>query len=135
MGALPTQAGGPPARGAGRRLGGPTQVSRTGRCWIGGSPHCSSERRRTGPEHNERVTSLVLPIAVLSRARRATEAFHALTGVAVNAAELLAGRAGLLGLSPHGRISAGGATRPMRGTEALCARPFSRHDGGSHLPP
>lgn len=74
------------------------------------------------------MTSLVVPTAVLSRARCAADAFHQLTGVAVDPEELLAGRAGLLGLSPHGRISAGGATRLMRSSDGWCALTLSRQD-------
>jgi hypothetical protein len=69
-----------------------------------------------------------IPVAVLSRARRAAAAFGAITGVAVDAAELLTGRAGLLGLSAGGRISAGGATRLIRGTDGWCALTLSRQD-------
>ena len=69
---------------------------------------------------------MVIPVAVLSRARRAADAFHALTGVALDAAELLTGRAALLGLSPPGRISAGGATRLMRSAHGWCALTLSR---------
>jgi hypothetical protein len=88
----------------------------------------------TDPEHNERVTPMRIPVAVLSRARRATELFHALTGVGVDAAELLAGRAGLLGLSPQGRISAGGATRLMRSSDGWCAITLSRRDDVDAVP-
>jgi len=80
------------------------------------------------------VTSLVLPIAVLSRARRAADAFTTLTGVAVDAAELLTGRAALLGLSPQGRISAGGATRLMRSGDGWCALTLSRPDDVDAVP-
>jgi hypothetical protein len=69
-----------------------------------------------------------IPVAVLSRALRAADAFHALTGVTVDVAELLAGRAALLGLSPQGRISAGGATRLMRSSDGWCALTLSRQD-------
>jgi hypothetical protein len=72
--------------------------------------------------------SLVIPDAVLSRARRAADAFHQLTGVEVDVAELLAGRACLLGLSARGRISAGGATRLMRSGDGWCALTLSRQD-------
>jgi hypothetical protein len=77
---------------------------------------------------------LVVPAAVLSRARRAADAFHQLTGVAVDAAELLAGRAGLLGLSPQGRISAGGATRLMASSDGWCALTLSRQDDVEAVP-
>jgi hypothetical protein len=71
---------------------------------------------------------MAIPVAVLTRARRAADTFHKLTGVAVDAAELLAGRACLLGLSPQGKVSAGGATRLMRGSDGWCALTLSRQD-------
>ncbi len=75
-----------------------------------------------------------IPVAVLSRARRAADAFGALTGVAVDAAELLTGRAALLGLPPPGRISAGGATRLMLSTDGWCALTLSRRDDIDAVP-
>jgi hypothetical protein len=77
---------------------------------------------------------LGIPAAVLSRARRAADAFRQLTGIAVDAAELLCGRAGLLGLSPQGRISAGGATRLMRSGDGWCALTLSRQDDVDAVP-
>jgi hypothetical protein len=77
---------------------------------------------------------LVIPVAVLTRARRVADAFRQLTGVDVDAAELLAGRAALLGLSPRGRISAGGATRLMRSGEGWCALTLSRQDDVDAVP-
>jgi CoA-transferase family III len=69
-----------------------------------------------------------IPIAVLTRARRAADAFGQLTGVAVDAGELLTGRAALLGLSAQGRTSAGGATRLMGSGDGWCALTLSRQD-------
>jgi hypothetical protein len=80
------------------------------------------------------VTSLVLPVAVLSQARRAADAFGALTGATVDADEILTGRATLLGLSPAGRISAGGATRLMRSRDGWCALTLSRPDDVDAVP-
>jgi hypothetical protein len=77
---------------------------------------------------------LGIPVAVLTRARRAAGAFHALTGVSIDPAELLTGRAALLGLSPHGRISAGGATRLMRSGDGWCALTLSRQDDVDAVP-
>jgi hypothetical protein len=77
---------------------------------------------------------LGIPVAVLSRARRAADAFCQLTGVAVDAAELLTGRAALLGLTPQGRISAGGATRLMGSSDGWCALTLSRHDDVDAVP-
>ncbi len=75
-----------------------------------------------------------IPVAVLTRARRAAEEFHDLSGVAVDAAELLSGRAALLGLSPHGRISAGGATQLMACADGWCAITLSRQDDIDMVP-
>ena len=75
-----------------------------------------------------------IPVAVLQRARRAAETFHALTGAEVDAAELVTGRAALLGLSPRGRISAGGATRLMRSSDGWCALTLSRQDDLDAVP-
>jgi CoA-transferase family III len=77
---------------------------------------------------------LAIPVAVLSRARRAADAFRQLTGVDIDAAELLTGRAGLLGLSPQGRISAGGATRLLRSGDGWCALTLSRQDDVDAVP-
>lgn len=102
-------------------------MSPIGKYWTIGSALCSSE-------HNKRVTPLVIPAAVLSRARRAADAFRQLTGVAVDAAELLTGRAALLGLSPQGRISTGGATRLIRSRDGWCALTLSRQDDVDAVP-
>ncbi len=80
------------------------------------------------------MTSLVIPVAVLAEARRVADAFCQRTGVAVDAAELLTGRAGLLGLSPQGRISAGGVTRLMRSGDGSCALTLSRQDDVDAVP-
>jgi CoA-transferase family III len=80
------------------------------------------------------VTSLVVPACVLSRARRVANAFRALTGAAVDADAIIAGRAELLGLSPHGRISAGGATRLMPSRDGWCALTLSRPDDVDTVP-
>ncbi len=94
----------------------------------------AARRKKRWREHNESVTSLAIPVAVLSRARRAADAFTQLTGVDVDATEVLAGRAGLLGLSPQGRISAGGATRLMRSGDGWCALTLSRQDDVDAVP-
>jgi hypothetical protein len=75
-----------------------------------------------------------MPVAVLSQARRVADACQALTGVAVDADEILAGRAELLGLSPDGRISAGGATRLMASRDGWCALTLSRPDDVDAVP-
>jgi hypothetical protein len=80
------------------------------------------------------VTSLVIPVALLSEAQRVADAFHALTGVDIDAAEILTGRAALLGLPPPGRISAGGATRLMPSRDGWCALTLSRPDDVDAVP-
>jgi hypothetical protein len=75
-----------------------------------------------------------IPVAVLTRARRAADAFHARTGVETNPAELLTGRAALLGLTPPGRISAGGATHLMPSSDGWCALTLSRQDDVDAVP-
>lgn len=72
--------------------------------------------------------------AVLSRACAAAEQFSAYTGVAVDAAELLAGRAALLGLTRRGRVSAGGATRLFSARDGWCALTLSRPDDVDAVP-
>lgn len=61
-------------------------------------------------------------------------AWDALTGVAVDAAKLISGRAVLLGLSPNGRVSAGGATRLMPSRDGWCAVTLSRPDDVDAVP-
>jgi hypothetical protein len=80
------------------------------------------------------VTSLALPVGVLSHVRSIAEAFRVLTGAAVDADSILAGRAALLGLSPKGRISAGGATRLMPSRDGWCALTLSRADDIEAVP-
>ncbi|GAC1403807.1 MAG: CoA transferase [Mycobacterium sp.] len=75
-----------------------------------------------------------IPVAVLSRARRAADALRALTCVNVDAAELIAGRAALLGWPVPGRISAGGATRLMPSSDGWCALTLSRQDDVAAIP-
>jgi hypothetical protein len=72
--------------------------------------------------------------AVLTEARRVTAEISALSGVAADAAVLLAGRAALRGLSRHGRISAGGATRLLPTTDGWCAIALPRDEDVAALP-
>ena len=80
------------------------------------------------------MTPIGIPVAVLTRARRAADAFEKLTGVETDTTELLTGRAALLGLSPQGRISAGGATHLMRSSDGWCALTLSRPDDVDAVP-
>jgi hypothetical protein len=77
---------------------------------------------------------LAIPDAVLARARRVAGEFGALTGTEVDADVLIAGRAALLDHAPHDRISAGAATRLMRGRDGWCALTLSRTDDVDAVP-
>lgn len=79
-------------------------------------------------------TSLTVPTAVLDRARRVADAFETFTGVAVDAAELIGGRAALMGLSPDGRVSAGGASQLLPSRDGWCALTLSRTDDVAAVP-
>ncbi|MFI5506511.1 CoA transferase [Mycobacterium sp. NPDC051804] len=80
------------------------------------------------------MTSLAVPVGVMSRARRVANGFRALTGTDVDADVIIAGRAGLLGHTPHGRISAGGATHLMPSRDGWCALTLSRADDVDSVP-
>ncbi|MDO3639930.1 CoA transferase, partial [Mycolicibacterium sp. KC 300] len=80
------------------------------------------------------MTALAIPAAVLNRARDTAAAVSALLGVAVDADELLTGRAALLGLSAGGRVSAGGATRLLETRDGWCALTLSRGDDIDAVP-
>lgn len=71
---------------------------------------------------------------VLARADRVAAAVGGHFGIAVDAATLLAGRAGLLGLTRGGRISAGGGTRLLRARDGWCAFTLSRPDDVAAVP-
>jgi CoA-transferase family III len=72
--------------------------------------------------------------AVLEQARRVADAYRAHTGVGVDAATLLAGRAAMLGLARNGRISAGGASRLLHARDGWCALTLSRPDDVAAVP-
>jgi hypothetical protein len=80
------------------------------------------------------VTPVTVPAAVLARARETTQALARLSGITLDAAELLGGRAASLGLSAGGRVSAGGATRLMAGQDGWCALTLSRADDLDAVP-
>ena len=71
--------------------------------------------------------------AVLATAQTAAEELRRVD-VAVDAVELLAGRAALLGLSRRGRVSAGGATRLMAARDGWFALTLSRPDDVEAVP-
>ncbi|WP_102141475.1 CoA transferase [Mycobacterium hubeiense] len=80
------------------------------------------------------MTSLAISKAVRSHAQRVADEFHDRTSVPVDAAEILTGRAALLGLTQNGRISAGGATRLMPSRDGWCALTLSRPDDIAAVP-
>ncbi len=80
------------------------------------------------------MISLAVPAAVLAHARRVADEWCTLTGAAVDVDEIIAGRAVMSGRTPHGRISAGGATRLMRSRDAWCALTLSRADDIAAVP-
>lgn len=71
---------------------------------------------------------------VLIRAQQVTAAVESRIGVAIDAATVLAGRAGLLGLTRAGRTSAGGATRMLAARDGWCAITLSRPDDVAAVP-
>lgn len=77
---------------------------------------------------------MAVPSAVLSRAQRVADAFATFTGVNVEAAELIGGRAGLLDIAPRGRVSAGGATRLLPCRDGWFALTLSRDDDVAAVP-
>ncbi|MCX8558252.1 MULTISPECIES: CoA transferase [Mycobacteriaceae] len=72
--------------------------------------------------------------AVLSRAGAVASVLSGQLGIAVDAAELLAGRAALSGLHRRGRISAGGATRLIAGRDGWFALTLARPDDVAAVP-
>ncbi|WP_099037691.1 CoA transferase [Mycobacterium neglectum] len=78
--------------------------------------------------------SLPVPVGVVSRARSVANGFREFTGADVDADVIISGRAELLGHSPHGRISAGGATHLMQCRDSWCALTLSRADDIDAVP-
>lgn len=72
--------------------------------------------------------------AVLPRAQQVADGIGCRTGLTIDAATLLAGRAALLGLRRGGRISAGGATRLLATYDGWCAVTLSRPDDVEAVP-
>ena len=71
---------------------------------------------------------------VLAHAQRVAAAVAERLGITIDAAGLLAGRAGLLGLTRGGRVSAGGATRLLAGVDGWFAITLSRPDDAAAVP-
>lgn len=72
--------------------------------------------------------------AVLARARAVAAEFRTYTGVDVDAAVLLTGRAAQQGLTRRGRVSAGGASRLLPVHDGWCALTLSRPDDVDAVP-
>jgi CoA-transferase family III len=130
-------------------------ASPTGQSWTGGSARCISRDAPDSYAHNGGVSSATarwgssglacltgLPDGppdfsranVLARAESVAAATgHALDS-AIDAAGLLTGRAGLLGLTRGGRVSAGGATRLLAARDGWCAITLSRPDDVAAVP-
>lgn len=72
--------------------------------------------------------------AVLAEARRVADDIHGATGVELDAAAILTGRAAMLGLTRCGDVSAGGATRLLPTRDGHCAITLSRPDDVDALP-
>ena len=85
----------------------------------------------TGPPDGEPDFSRA---AVLAEARRVTADIAGLLGVEVDAATMLAGRAGILGLTRNGRIAAGGATRLLATADGWAAIALPRAEDVAALP-
>ena len=71
---------------------------------------------------------------VLTHAADVAAAITDGTGVAVDAATLLTGRAALLGLTRRGRVSPGGGTRLLAARDGWCALTLSRPDDVAAVP-
>lgn len=71
---------------------------------------------------------------VLAEARRVTAEIAEITGIDVDAASLLAGRAALLGLARQGRVSAGGGTWLLPTADGWCAVALPREADIEALP-
>ncbi|MUL82703.1 MULTISPECIES: CoA transferase [unclassified Mycolicibacterium] len=80
------------------------------------------------------MTPLAIPRVLLRQAQAVADDFAARTGVAIDATELLTGRAALLGIAPDRQDSAGGATRLLAALDGWCALTLSRPDDIAMIP-
>ena len=92
------------------------------------------EQRAGLPDGPARRAARLLPRATCWPAPSGWPRRSAPNGVAVDAAGLLTGRAGLLGLTRGGRVSAGGATRLLAARDGWCAITLSRPDDVAAVP-
>lgn len=91
----------------------------SGLAWLTGRPDGAADFSRA---------------AVLQHCGQRLARFTAATGVAADAGQLLAGRAGLLGFTRAGRISAGGASRLLAAADGWWALTLSRPDDIDAVP-
>lgn len=80
------------------------------------------------------MAPLAIPLALRRQAQTVADDFTALTGAAVDATELLTGRAALLNIAPQGQMSAGGATRLLPTRDGWGALTLSRPDDIAAIP-
>lgn len=80
------------------------------------------------------MTRLAIPLALLKQAQSVADDFTARTGLAVDATELLTGRAAMLDIAPQETVSAGGATRLLATRDGWCALTLSRPDDVAAVP-
>lgn len=99
-----------------------------------GTGGCDRGLRSGTTEDSGTVSALDIPAAVLRCATHAAEDLRAVTGIAVDAHEMLTGRAALLDIAPSGRVSAGGATQLFRTRDGWCALTLSRDDDVAAVP-
>ncbi|CAN5745417.1 CoA transferase [soil metagenome] len=74
--------------------------------------------------------TLNIPAGVLARAAQVAAGISS----GIDAREVLTGRAALLGLTAQGRVSAGGATQLLQGSDGWCALTLSRADDIAAIP-
>lgn len=72
--------------------------------------------------------------AVLTLAQKTADAYRVHTGIPLDAATLLTGRAALLGWARRGRVSAGGASRLFPALDGWCALTLARADDVDAVP-
>ncbi|TMS51725.1 CoA transferase [Mycobacterium sp. DBP42] len=80
------------------------------------------------------MAPLAIPLSLRRQAQMVADDFTALTGAAVDATELLTGRAALLNIAPQEQVSAGGATRLLPTRDGWVALTLSRPDDIAAIP-
>ncbi|OPX06580.1 CoA transferase [Mycobacterium sp. AT1] len=80
------------------------------------------------------MSALGIPSTVVSHAAAVAAEIRSLAGIFVDTDQMLTGRARLLGISPRGQVSAGGATHLLRTLDHWCAITLSRDDDVDAVP-